>query len=108
MEHALMGIETLVAHVKEVRLEVPTDRTLQAAESYAYHAEDVAKHPEMYQPETLRRIRTGEKVTAAEYMQRRRELEFARRNIRRRICRGRCAGHAHDSDTGALDFRVER
>ena len=81
MEHALMGIATLVAHVKEVRLEVPTNRTLQAAESYAYHAEDVAKHPEMYQPETLRRIRTGEKVTAAEYMQRRRELEFARRNI---------------------------
>ena len=81
MEHALMGIATLVAHVKEVRLEVPTNRTLQAAESYAYHAEDVAKHPEMYQPETLRRIRTGERVTAAEYMQRRRELEFARRNI---------------------------
>ncbi|HWJ47968.1 MAG TPA: amidase, partial [Candidatus Udaeobacter sp.] len=82
MEHALMGIATLVAHVKEVRLEVPTNRTLQAAESYAYHAEDVAKHPEMYQPETLRRIRAGENVTAAEYMQRRRELEFARRNIR--------------------------
>ncbi len=77
-----MGIATLVADVKEVRLEVPTDRTLQAAESYAYHAEDVAKNPELYQPETLRRIRTGEKVTAAEYMQRRRELEVARRNIR--------------------------
>ena len=81
MEHALMGIATLVAHVKEVRLEVPTNRTLQAAESYAYHAEDVAKHPEMYQPETLRRIRTGERVTAAVYIQGRRELEFARRNI---------------------------
>ncbi len=82
MEHALMGIATLVAHVKEVRLEVPTDRTLQAAESCAYHAENVAKNPEMFQPETLRRIRAGENVTAAEYMQRRRELEFARRNIR--------------------------
>jgi aspartyl-tRNA(Asn)/glutamyl-tRNA(Gln) amidotransferase subunit A len=82
MEHALMGIATLVADVKEVRLEVPTDRTLQAAESYAYHAEDVAKNPEMYQAETLRRIRTGEKVTAVGYMQRRRELDAARRNIR--------------------------
>jgi len=82
MEHALKGIETLVAHTKEVRLEVPTDRTVQAAESYAYHAEDVAKNPQLYQPETLRRIRTGEKVTAAEYMQRRGELEEARRNIR--------------------------
>jgi aspartyl-tRNA(Asn)/glutamyl-tRNA(Gln) amidotransferase subunit A len=82
MEHALMGMATLAADVREVRLEVPTDRTLPTAESYAYHSVDVAKHPEMYQPETLRRIRTGEKVTAAEYMQRRRELELARRNIR--------------------------
>jgi aspartyl-tRNA(Asn)/glutamyl-tRNA(Gln) amidotransferase subunit A len=82
MEHALTGIATLGAHIKEVRLEVTTDRTLQAAESYAYHAEDVAKHPELYQAETVRRIRSGEKVTAAEYMQKRRELEVARRNIR--------------------------
>jgi aspartyl-tRNA(Asn)/glutamyl-tRNA(Gln) amidotransferase subunit A len=82
MEHALTGIATLGAHIKDVRLEVPTDRTLQAAEAYAYHAEDVAKHPELYQAETVRRIRTGEKVTAAEYMQKRRELEVARRKIR--------------------------
>ena len=81
MEHAIMGIATLVAQVKEVRMEVPTDRTLQAAESYAYHAENVRKSPDFYQPETLRRIRTGEKVTAAEYIQRRSELEFARRSI---------------------------
>jgi aspartyl-tRNA(Asn)/glutamyl-tRNA(Gln) amidotransferase subunit A len=82
MEHALTGIATLGAHIKEVRLEVPADRTLQAAEAYAYHAENVAKHPELYQAETVRRIRTGEKVTAAEYMQKRRELEVARRKIR--------------------------
>ena len=80
-EHALHGIESLVAQVKEVELEVPMDRTLQAAESYAYHAENVAKHSELYLPETLRRIRSGEKVTAAEYIQRRRELEEARRQI---------------------------
>jgi aspartyl-tRNA(Asn)/glutamyl-tRNA(Gln) amidotransferase subunit A len=82
MEHALTGIVTLGALIKEVRLEVTTDRTLQAAESYAYHAEDVAKHPELYQAETVRRIRAGEKVTAAEYIQKGRELEVARRNIR--------------------------
>lgn len=82
MDHAIMGIDTLVAQVKEVRMEVPTDRTVQAAESYAYHAEYVQKSPDLYQPETLRRIRTGEKVTAAEYIQRRSELENARRSIR--------------------------
>jgi aspartyl-tRNA(Asn)/glutamyl-tRNA(Gln) amidotransferase subunit A len=82
MEHTLTGISTLGAHIKEVQIEVPTDRMLQAAEAYAYHAEDVAKHPQLYQAETVRRIRTGEKVTAPEYMQKRRELEVARRNIR--------------------------
>jgi len=82
LEHALHGIATLVAEMKEVRLEVPTDRTLQAAEAYAYHAANVAASPELYQPETVRRIRSGEKVTAAEYIERRRELEAARRGIR--------------------------
>ena len=82
MEHALRGIATLVTEVKDVRLEVPTDRTLQVAESYAFHAENVAKSPELYQPETLRRIRSGESVTAAEYIQRRRDLDEARRGIR--------------------------
>jgi Asp-tRNA(Asn)/Glu-tRNA(Gln) amidotransferase A subunit family amidase len=81
MEHALRGISTLVAGIKEVQLDVPADRTLQMAESYAQHAENVAKNPELYQPETLRRIRSGERVSAAEYIQRRRELEEARRSI---------------------------
>jgi Asp-tRNA(Asn)/Glu-tRNA(Gln) amidotransferase A subunit family amidase len=65
-----------------VQLDVPADRTLQAAESYAYHAENVARSPELYQAETVRRIRSGEKVTAAEYIQRRREQDEARRRIR--------------------------
>ncbi|MGO9089004.1 MAG: amidase [Candidatus Sulfotelmatobacter sp.] len=81
-EHALRGIETLVAEMKEVQLDVPTDRTLQAVEAYAYHAENVARNPDLYYPETLRRIRVGENVTAPEYIQRRRELEEARRSIR--------------------------
>ena len=81
MEHALRGISTLVAEVKEVQLEAPTDRTLQAAESYAYHAASVAKSPGLYQPETVRRIRSGERVSAAEYIERRRQLDGARRSI---------------------------
>jgi len=81
MEHALKGIETLVAEMKEVKLNVPADRTLQAAESYAYHAENVGKTPELYQAETLRRIRSGEAITAAQYIKSRRELDEARRSI---------------------------
>jgi len=84
MEHALREIQGLGAELREVRLgsdEVPTNRMLQAAEAYAFHAENVGKNAELYQAETVRRIRTGEKVSAAEYMQRRRELEEARRKI---------------------------
>jgi aspartyl-tRNA(Asn)/glutamyl-tRNA(Gln) amidotransferase subunit A len=81
LEHALHGISTLVAAMKEVRLDVPTDRTLQAAEAYAYHAGKVGTSAQLYQAETVRRIRSGEKVSAAEYIERRRELEASRRSI---------------------------
>jgi aspartyl-tRNA(Asn)/glutamyl-tRNA(Gln) amidotransferase subunit A len=85
VDHALREISSLGAEIREVQLGVtngvPTDRTLPAAEAYAHHAENVARSPELYQPETLRRIRGGEAITAAEYIQRRRELEEARRNI---------------------------
>ncbi len=81
MEHALRGIETMVAQVKEVQIDVPTDRTLQMAESYAHHAKNLEKHAELYQAETVRRLRTGEKISAAEYIRKRRELEQSRRDI---------------------------
>ncbi len=79
---AVAVVKTLVAEVKDVRLDVPIDRTLQAAESYAYHAESVGKTPELYQPETLRRLRSGAGVSSADYIRCRRELDEARRGIR--------------------------
>ncbi len=82
MKHALDAIRTIAAEVKEVRLDVPTDRTLQKAESYANHAQSVAQNPELYDPETVRRIRSGENVSVVEYIEQRRELEAARRRIR--------------------------
>jgi aspartyl-tRNA(Asn)/glutamyl-tRNA(Gln) amidotransferase subunit A len=82
VEQALDLIRTLVAEVKDVSLDVPTDRKLQSAESYAYHAENVAKSPEMYQAETRRRIMSGANVSAQEYIVRRREMDEARRSIR--------------------------
>ncbi len=79
VEQALVVIRTLVASVLELNIEVPTNRNVQAPESYAYHAENIARAPELYQPETLRRIRTGEKISAAEYIQGRHEQERERR-----------------------------
>lgn len=82
VEQALGVIKALVAEVKDVSLEVPTNRKLQSAESYAYHAENVVKAPEMYQAETLRRIMSGASVSAQEYILRRREMDEARHSIR--------------------------
>jgi len=79
VEQALSVIGTLVKEVREVRSDLPADRTVQLAEAFAFHAENVARTPELYHPETLRRIRNGENISAAEYIQRRRELELARR-----------------------------
>src|SRR5437763_229119 len=53
------------------------------AEAYAYHQEFVARTPELYQAPTLKRLRVGGKVTAAKYIQSRRELDYVRRSIAR-------------------------
>jgi Asp-tRNA(Asn)/Glu-tRNA(Gln) amidotransferase A subunit family amidase len=82
VDAALVVVEMLVADVRDVQVEVSSDRTVQAAESFAYHAENVARTPDLYQPETLRRIRSGANISAAEYIQRRRELDQERRRIR--------------------------
>lgn len=81
VEQALAVIKTLVAEVREVKVDVPTDRTLQMAEAYAYHKQNAAETPKLYQPETLRRILAGAEISAADYIQRRRKLEQSRRNI---------------------------
>ncbi len=80
LEQAIDIIRTLVGETHEVEIEVPTDRTVQAAESFAFHAAGIERNPDLYQPETLRRIRSGEKITATEYIKKRRELESERRN----------------------------
>jgi aspartyl-tRNA(Asn)/glutamyl-tRNA(Gln) amidotransferase subunit A len=79
IDQAIAAIGTLVAEIRDVHLELPTDRTVQAAESYTHHSENIARTPELYQAETLRRIRSGADVSAAEYIQRRHELDRERR-----------------------------
>jgi Asp-tRNA(Asn)/Glu-tRNA(Gln) amidotransferase A subunit family amidase len=69
------------AELREITLDVPTDRTLQAAESYAYHREMIASSADLYQPETLRRIRSGENITAEQIEKARRELVQAGQEI---------------------------
>lgn len=81
VEKAVVQIGALAAGVRELHLPVDEDRTLQAAEAYAYHRERVASCPDLYQPETLRRIRTGENISESEYRQALANLQQARREI---------------------------
>jgi aspartyl-tRNA(Asn)/glutamyl-tRNA(Gln) amidotransferase subunit A len=58
-------------------------RTILIAESYAYHQAYVSKTPDLYNPETLKRIRAGAEVTAPAYIQSRRQLDEIRRSSSR-------------------------
>jgi aspartyl-tRNA(Asn)/glutamyl-tRNA(Gln) amidotransferase subunit A len=81
VSEAVSEIRKITSKVREVSTPVNSDSKLLTAEAYAYHAEYVAKSPELYQPETLRRIRTGAKVTTPEYIRLRRAMDESRRSI---------------------------
>lgn len=82
-EHALATLAHLGAELLDLEVPVETSRTLQAAESYEFHAKSAAEHPELYQPETLRRIQSGAGITAAESSAARQQLERTRKEIGR-------------------------
>ena len=74
-EKAISQLTSLASTVRERNLPVNSDRTLQIAEAYAYHREMVASSPQLYDPETLRRIRSGEHVSAADYQRALQDLQ---------------------------------
>ena len=75
-------LDPLVIEIRDVEIEIPADRIVQNAESYAIHADDLSRTPELYQAETVRRIRNGENISAAEYIRRRQDLDRERRRAR--------------------------
>jgi len=89
VESALFVLKKLTAGQRDVAplatdasyasLMDPT-RVVLIAEAYAYHQEFVAKTPDLYQPETLKRIRAGADVAAPAYIFSRRQLDSIRRS----------------------------
>jgi aspartyl-tRNA(Asn)/glutamyl-tRNA(Gln) amidotransferase subunit A len=55
--------------------------TVLRAESYAYHQDNVAKNPDAYQAETLKRIKAGADITAPAYIASRARLDQMRRRV---------------------------
>ena len=82
---ALAVLKKLTAGVKELSIPARDQEelraTVRAAEAYTYHAEYIAKNPELYQRETLGRIRTGADVGTVAYIRGRQQLDRTRRSI---------------------------
>src|SRR5262249_32981453 len=79
---ALSVLAKLTSSQRDIQMPARNDTTILRAEAYAYHAENIKKTPELYQPETLKRIRTGEDVTTGAYIQARRQVDQFRRSVR--------------------------
>jgi aspartyl-tRNA(Asn)/glutamyl-tRNA(Gln) amidotransferase subunit A len=71
----------LTASVRDVELPRYATIPVVGAEAYAFHAQYFTKTPELYQPVTRRRLQAGSTVTAAAYVEGRRELDRLRRAV---------------------------
>jgi aspartyl-tRNA(Asn)/glutamyl-tRNA(Gln) amidotransferase subunit A len=85
MKDALPVLEKLTAGLRDITIPASTQEQLRnsvrAAEAYAYHAESFARTPELYQPETMTRLRTGLDISTEAYIKGRREVDVTRRTI---------------------------
>jgi aspartyl-tRNA(Asn)/glutamyl-tRNA(Gln) amidotransferase subunit A len=83
IEKAIGVFRLLHAEIREVKLEVPTDRTLASAEAYAFHGPFIARSPQLYQPATLARIQSGANISASDALRASRDLQASRHAIRK-------------------------
>ena len=85
MDAALSVLGKLTASQHEIEIPAASDTALliSKTEAHAYHREYVTKTPELYQPETLKRIRAGAEISAMEYVYARRQLDQFRRSVPR-------------------------
>ena len=82
-EKAIDIFRQLHAEIREVKLEVSTDRKLASAEAYAYHEPFVSASPELYQPATLARIQSGAAISASDALGASRALQSSRHDIQK-------------------------
>ncbi len=81
IEKAIQVFGGLPAEIRDIKLEVSTDRTLASAEAYAYHKSFVERSPELYQPATLARIQSGANISTHDALRASRDLQAIRHAI---------------------------
>jgi aspartyl-tRNA(Asn)/glutamyl-tRNA(Gln) amidotransferase subunit A len=81
VENAAARLATHAKAMREVEYPIEQDRTLFNAESSAYHRDKIASSANLYDPETLRRLKTGEGVSESEYQNALSHLHVTRQRI---------------------------
>jgi aspartyl-tRNA(Asn)/glutamyl-tRNA(Gln) amidotransferase subunit A len=81
VDAAVAALGKITAGTQDIELSTDTDRTLVRCEAYAYHQKYLPQREQDYDPETLRRIRSGADVTVAQYIHAQRELLRQRHQI---------------------------
>ena len=81
VNEALQVLRRLTASIRDVELPRYATIPVVGAEAYTFHAPYFTKTPELYQPVTRRRLQAGSTVTAAAYVEGRRELDRLRRAV---------------------------
>ena len=67
VEATLARLKQNAKDLREIDCAIEQDRTVFTAESRAYHRDKIASSPNFYDPETLRRLTTGDAVSETEY-----------------------------------------
>lgn len=80
-EYGLGVLSRMTAGSREISIPTEVDRTIVRCEPWAYHQRHLPAHENEYDPETLRRIRSGADVSAAAYAENYRELLKHRRDV---------------------------
>ena len=81
VDAAVTALGKITAGVQDIDLSTQVDRTLVRCEPFTYHQKYLPQQESGYDPETLKRIRSGADVTAAQYIQAYRDLLQQRRQI---------------------------
>lgn len=81
VERAIQCLGRLAKSVREVECPVDQDRTVFTSESRAYHSDKIASSANLYDPETLRRLTTGDEVSGPEYQNALARLQRSRQKI---------------------------
>jgi aspartyl-tRNA(Asn)/glutamyl-tRNA(Gln) amidotransferase subunit A len=81
MTAALSVLGKLTASQRDIEIQTGSEAAtvVLRAEAFAYHQENATKSPELYQAETLKRIRAGAEISASAYISGRRQLDQLRR-----------------------------